>query len=336
MRAGVSKATVSRVLGGTVHVEDATAKLVWDAVADLGYQINHVAKSLATGDTHTIAVIVHDLANPFYPDFIKGVEAAAHRAGLSVIVSGGAADARVDGSPDGTVAHRQFEMLLSKRVEGLIVYGNIVPRSEIRRMLQANIPLVMVERPNTTPRGVRVVDIDFRAGMREAIAHLHSLGHRNIASLQQRGYASWVARDRFADFREALSEHALPYRESYVVWVDEINDVASGREAAYRLLKRTTKCTALVCHNDMMALGAMQAAHHLGVRVPQDLSVVGIDDIFASATTIPPLTTLALPRLEIGETALRRLVEDAPRGRHSSIQARLVVRGSTGLAASPR
>ncbi len=334
--AGVSKATVSRVLNATVHVEEATADLVWKAVADLGYQINHVAKSLATGATHTVAVVVHDLANPFYPDFIKGVEAAAHRAGLSVIVSGAATDAGADGTRDGRMIHRQFEMLLSKRIDGFIVYGSIVPRRDLGRILKANIPIVMVERPKPMPRGVRVVDIEFAAGMREAVAHLHSLGHRRIASVQQRGYASWVARDRFEGFREALAEHGLSRRATYVEWVDDVNDVNSGRAAVLRLLERTAECTAVVCHNDMLALGAMQGAHDVGVRVPQDLSVVGIDDIFASSTTIPPLTTLALPRLEIGETALRCLREDAPGRKRTAVQARLVVRGSTGPVASRR
>ncbi len=326
--AGVSKATVSRVLSGTVHVEEPTADLVWKAVSSLGYQIDHVAKSLATGATHTVAVLVSDLGNPFYPDFIKGVESAAHSAGLSVIVCGGAAEV----SDHASVMERQLQMLVSKRVDGLIVYGMLLSAAQVRRLLGSQVKVVVVGKPKRTPRGVRAVDIDFREGMQQVVAHLNSLGHRHIASIQLRGYDEWVARSRHRAFQEALAEHGLPYRKKWVGWVDQVDDRAFGREAMGRLLKRGDEFTAVVCHNDMMAIGAMQAAHDLGVRVPEDLSVVGIDDIFASSAMRPRLTTLALPRLEIGEIALNCLLDEGRGGKRAVVQAQLVARESTGPA----
>jgi len=330
--AGVSKATVSRVLNGTVKVEEATASQVWKAVAALNYQINHVAKSLATGATRTIGVLVYDLANPFYPDFIKGVEYAAHRAGLSVIVCGGAAEA----SDHASVMRRQVQMLLSRRVDGLIMYGMLLSAAQVRRLLGSHIKVAQVEPPKRTPRGVRAVDIDFRDGMQQVVAHLSSLGHRHVASIQQRGYDDRVERSRYRDLQEVLAEHGLPYRRKWVGWVDDVNDTVPGRAAMRRLLKRAGEFTAVVCHNDMVAIGALQAARDVGVRVPEDLSVVGIDDIFAASVTRPSLTTLSLPRLEIGGIALSCLLEEKRGGKHAIVQPRLVVRESTGPARGKR
>jgi LacI family transcriptional regulator len=326
--AGVSLATVSRVLNGQPGASEATAARIWRAVDQLHYEVNHIAKSLRMGATHTVGVLVHDLANPFYPDFIKGVESAAHRAGLSVIVCSGAADE----SDSTSVMQRQLQMLISRRVDGLVMYGRLLSLAQVRRLLRSHIGVVVVEPPKRTPRGVRAVDIDFREGMEQVVDHLSSLGHRRIALIRQRWHEEWVARSRYRDFQDALAEHGLPYRKKWVGWVDDVNDTALGRAAMRRLLKRAGEFTAVVCHNDMMAIGAMQAAHDAGLRVPEDLSVVGIDDIFASSVVEPPLTTLALPRMEMGEVALNALREESETVRRAVVRPNLVVRGSTGPA----
>jgi DNA-binding LacI/PurR family transcriptional regulator len=168
--------------------------------------------------------------------------------------------------------------------------------------------------------------------MQEVVAHVSALGHHHIASIQQRGHDERVARSRYRDFQAALAEHGLPYRKKWVGWVEDVNDTALGRAAMGRLLKRAGEFTAVVCHNDLIAIGAMQAAHDAGLRVPEDISVVGIDDIFASSVVEPPLTTLALPRMEMGGVALNALLEEGETVTRAVVHPHLVVRASTGPA----
>jgi LacI family transcriptional regulator len=326
--AGVSVATVSRVLNDQPGASEATAARIWRTVDRLHYEVNHVAKSLRMGATHTIAVMVYDLANPFYADFIKGVESAAHRAGRSVLVC----DVAAGPAERTSVMRRQLQMLISKRVDGLIINGSLLSSAQLRRLLENRIEVTVVGLPKRAPRDVRTVTIDFLEGMHQVVAHLSSLGHDRIASIQLRGYDERVARSRYRDLQEALAEAGLPYPKKWVGWVDTVDDVAAGRAAVRRLLKRAGEFTAVVGHNDMMAIGALQAAREAGLRVPEDLSVVGIDDIFASSLVHPPLTTLALPRMEIGEIAVSSLLGDGATTRRAVVRPQLVVRGSTGPA----
>jgi LacI family repressor for deo operon, udp, cdd, tsx, nupC, and nupG len=328
-RAGVSIATVSRVVNGTAPVSEATAERVRSAVRALGYEIDHVAKSLRQGATHTVAVIVGDLGNPFYADFIKGVESAAQRARLSVMVC------TAPGGDD--IAQRQVQMLLSKRVDGVIMWGWCLGPSYVQRLLSAGTRVLGIELQPDRPAGTRSLSVDFRAGMGDVVAHLVSLGHRNIAYLWDRTDRPATSESRFYCFREAISQHGLRLPDEWVAVAAGGQRPEIGQAAVLDLLQRASDITAIVCHNDLLALGALRAAKQRGFPVPKRLSVVGVDDIFTARFTDPALTTLAIPRMEAGSVALQWLLQEntdtlpAP-----EVTLRLVVRQSTGPAGPVR
>jgi DNA-binding LacI/PurR family transcriptional regulator len=323
--AGVSVATVSRVINSTAPVSEDTAERVWTAVRELGYEINHVAKSLRQGATHTVAVLVGDLGNPFYSDFIKGIEMAAQRARLSVMVC--TAPAEDD------AAQRQVQMLLSKRVDGLIMWGWCLDSGYLDRLVSAGVRLLGVELQPDPPAGARTLSVDFRAGMRDVVSHLVSLGHRNIAYLWDRRDEPASPESRFYCFREAVSEHGLTLKDEWVAVATGGQRPEVGQAATLDLLPRAGEVTALVCHNDLLALGALQAAKLSGFPIPERLSVVGVDDIFTARFTEPPLTTLALPRVEAGRLALQWLLQDdAERLPAPQVSPHLIIRQSTGRA----
>lgn len=325
-RAGVSVATVSRVINGTTAVSEPAAERVRAAVQSLGYEINHIAKSLRQGNTHTLAVLVADLGNPFYADFVKGVELAGQRARLSVMVC--------TAPTEEEAAVRQVQMLLSKRVDGIIMWGWCLDPHHVDRLLAAQVRVLGIELQPAPSGGARTLSIDFRTGMRDVIAHLASLGHRHI------GYV-WDPKDRpvspesrFHCFREALSEHGLQLPDERIAATVGDQRPEVGQAAVLDLLRRAPEVTAIVCHNDMLALGALQAARQAGFRVPEQLSIIGVDDIFTARFTDPPLTTLALPRVEAGALALEWLMREDSGGRllGPQVTTRLVIRQSTAPA----
>ncbi len=327
-RAGVSVATVSRVINGTTAVREPTAERVRAAVLSLGYEINHVAKSLRQGSTHTVAVLVGDLGNPFYADFIKGVELAAQRSRLSVMVC--TAPVEEEG------AQRQVQMLLSKRVDGVIMWGWCLDSRHIERLISARVRVLGLELQPDLPAGARTLSIDFRSGMGDVVAHLISLGHRNIAYLWDTRDRPTSPESRFLCFRQALAEHGLNLPEERVATALGAQRPETGQAAALDLFGRGLDITALVCHNDLFALGALQAARQSGLGVPDRLSIVGVDDIFAARFADPPLTTLALPRVEAGALALEWLLrDDVGRVPTPQVTPRLVIRQSTGPALMP-
>jgi LacI family transcriptional regulator len=295
------------------------------AVDALGYEINHIAKSLRVGATHTVAVIVGDLGNPFYSDFIKGVELAAQRAHLSVMVC--AAASHDEG------ARRQVQMLLSKRVDGVIMWGWGLDRAYVERLVSAGISFLGLELLPDAPAGVRTLSIDFRSGMREVLDHLMSLGHRRIGYLWDRRDQPASPESRFLCLREAMEDHGIPLKEPWTARVIGEQRPGIGQSATLDLLQRAPELTAVVCHNDLFALGALRAARQRGFPVPDRMSIVGVDDIFTARYSDPPLTTLALPREEAGSMALEQLLRDeGDRLPAAHITPRLIVRQSTGPA----
>jgi LacI family transcriptional regulator len=324
-RARVSVATVSRVINGTTAVSEPAAARVRTAIQSLGYEINHIAKSLRQGITHTVAVLVGDLGNPFYADFIKGVELAAQRARLSVMVC--------TAPTEEEAAIRQVQMLLSKRVDGIIMWGWCLDSRHVERLLAAGVRVLGLELQPQPVGGARTLSIDFRTGMRDVVAHLASLGHRHIGYLWDPTDRPASPESRFYCFREALSEHGLQLPDEWIAAAVGGQRPETGQAAVLDLLRRSTEVTAIVCHNDLLALGALQAARQSGLRVPERLSIVGVDDIFTAGFTDPPLTTLALPRVEAGTLALEWLMrDDVERLSSPQVTPRLVVRQSTAPA----
>lgn len=315
--AGVSASTVSRALSTPDMVNATTRERVLRAAERLGYAPNRAARGLITGRTGNLGLIVPDLANPFFPSVVKGVQAKAREADYAVFL------ADTDEDPAAEVG---LVRALAKQVDGLILCSPRTREEEIRE-LTAHTTLVMVNRRFGT---IPSVVFDNADGMRQAIAHLQALGHRRVAWVGG-PRTSWSTRDRVRGLRAATSAagmelfvagHFPPYFEGGVAAADLI--IASG-------------VTSVIAYNDVMALGLLSRLRDRGVDVPQDISVIGIDDIQMSAMSSPALTTVSLAKDQAGRAAVDLLLTlllqpDSVRNTRRELPTQLLVRGSTGVA----
>ena len=324
-RAGVSTATVSRVLSQPNVVAPATRRKVLQAVDRLGYEPNSTAKNLRTLRTGKLLVTVPDISNPFFSMIIQGIEDAAQREGYSVLV----------GDTQHTEKREEGYAMMLKRKEadGLIFLGHRLPKeaaSLIRQMAPRCAPVVNGCEFSPT-LGIPSVHIDNAKAAYEAMDHLYGLGHRRIGIVTG-PLVSPLSRDRLTGATSRAKKEKAG-REFIVVQGDF--SIESGAAAAERLLGRAVRPTAIFCFNDEMAMGVLEVAHRLGVRVPDQLSVVGFDDIRFAQHTAPPLTTIAQPTRQIGEGTVRLLLGilagggDAETPESVTLPHKLVVRAST-------
>jgi len=323
-RAGVSTATVSYVINGSRPVSPKLTERVQRAVLELGYAPNAVAQSLRQARTRSIGLLVPDNANPFYAELAKGVEDEAFERGYSVLLCNS------NSSPDREA--RYLELLVAKRVDGLLISPTTSGIDQLAPLLARRVPIVAFYRdPGQLPLDSIRVD-NARMGY-TATSHLIELGHRAIAFI--RPASKGASAKRVDGYRQALEDAGLGADDRLAPVGD--NHFDGGAAAAQDLLDTGLPFTAVVAANDAMALGAMGTLQHAGYRVPDDVSVVGIDDIRLASYAVPPLTTISQPKYEAGRQALGFLVDrlegaDAP-PRRILLESRLVTRGST---ASPR
>jgi len=298
-RAGVSTATVSRVLSQPDVVSPATRRRVLRAVDHLGYEPNSAAKNLRTLRTGKLLVTVPDISNPFFSLILQGIEDAAQRAGYSVLVG--------DTQHDDKREERYALMLKRKEADGLIFLGHRLPKPAaelVRAMAPGCAPVV--NGCEFSPRlGIPSVHIDNAKAASEAMDHLYRLGHRRIGVVTG-PLVSPLSRDRLHG-ASARAKSARAERDFLVMNGDF--SIESGALAAERLLGRRDPPTAIFCFNDEMAMGVLETARRRRVRVPDDVSVVGFDDIRFARYTDPPLTTVAQPMRAIGEGTVGLLLE---------------------------
>jgi LacI family repressor for deo operon, udp, cdd, tsx, nupC, and nupG len=298
-RAGVSTATVSRVLSQPGVVSPDTRRRVLQAVEHLGYTPNSAAKNLRTLRTGTLLVTVPDISNPFFSLILQGIEDAAQRGAYSVLVG--------DTQHDEAREERYAQMLRRKEADGLIFLGHRLPK-EAATLVRAMAPRCapVVNGCEFTPRlGIASVHIDNATAAFEAMDHLYRLRHRRIGVVTG-PLVSPLSRDRLSGAM-ARAKKQRAEREAIVMHGDF--SIESGAVAAERLLGRRERPTAIFCFNDEMAIGALETARRRGLRVPDDVSVVGFDDIRFARYTDPPLTTVAQPMRAIGEGTVRLLLE---------------------------
>jgi LacI family transcriptional regulator len=320
--AGVSNATVSNVLNRPDVVAPATRQRVLAAIEELGFVRNESARQLRAGSSRVIAYVVLDAANPFFTDVARGVEDAARDAGLALFLCNSASD--------GGREREYLELLHEQRVEGIL----ITPvDAESAQIAERGTPVVLVDREATD--GTRCsVAVDDVLGGELAVTHLIENGHTRIAmvggplSIQQ-------VRDRREGAVRALTNAGLP-AESLTFLETRSLQVAEGRGAGERLvgLPASRRPTAAFCANDLLALGLLQSMTQQGLRVPDDLAVVGYDDIEFAAAAAVPLTSVRQPREQLGRTAAQLLLsENEPdhEHRHVKFQPELVVRASTAV-----
>src|SRR5262245_1912231 len=297
--AGVSTATVSRVLSQPDVVSPDTRRKVLPAVEHLGYTPNAAAKNLRTLRTGKLLVTVPDLSNPFFSLILQGIEDSAQREGYAVLFG--------DTQHDEAREERYALMLKRKEADGLIFLGHRLPR-EAAAMVRSMAPRCapVVNGCEFTPRlGIPSVHIDNAKASAEAMDYLYRLGHRHIGIVTG-PLASPLSRDRL---RGATARAKLQKAERDFIVMNGDFSIESGAASAERLLGRREPPTAIFCFNDEMAMGAIETAKRRGLRVPVDLSVVGFDDIRFARCVDATLTTVAQPMRAIGEGTVRLLLE---------------------------
>jgi LacI family transcriptional regulator len=323
-RAGVSHQTVSRVINGREEVAPDTRRRVRAAIRELQYVPSPLARGLMGSRTHSLGMVTADVTDHFFAEAIAGAELETRRRGYYLIV------ASVEGEAEDELAY--LRLMLERRVEGLIVARPQVPLTlEQLPPAAERVPLVSIGSPEVS--GFVAVDVDNRSGGFEATSLLLAHGHRAIATIT--GPSEWPsARERLEGYRSALRE-AGAYDERLVEAAPDWG-LESGQEALARLLSRAAGFTAVFAHSDLLALGAIRELRARGLSVPDDMSVVGYDDIPVAGFVDPPLTTVRQPMREVGALAAKLLLDHisgdgpTPVGGRVHLPTRVVERGSVG------
>jgi LacI family transcriptional regulator len=302
-RAGVTKQTVSNVVRGRAIVSAPTRAKVEAAIAELGYTPNLVARSLATGTTMIIAFIVPTIANPFYSEVVEEVESLLESHGYHLLL------ATTHG--DGERARRHLATLSSRSVDALLVAGDFDLREHLPMLGEYGPPVVLCAWEIDPPDMLPVVTIDYEKAGYLAGRHLRDLGHRRLVVIAEHP----SHRLRVSGARRAFTEDGIDVSDISVF--DTLESTPEcGYEAALQALNTGERTTAVFASTDAIALGVMDAVRHHGLRVPEDVSVVGIDDIPQAAHAHPPLTTVALPKRRMVQQAtemlLRGIAENRP------------------------
>lgn len=323
-RAGVSAGTVSNVLNRPAYVGLATRERVLAAIAELGFTPNARARKYPAGRQRTLGLALADLSNPFFVDVALGAEAEAKSLGVGVVM--------IHNGDDVSREQDNLDVLVQQRVHGIMIAPVHVDDSALDRLDARDIPLVYVDRVSEQSDRCWVKTDDF-AGGRLAGEYLVALGHRDIAFLGNLGTNPQIDR-RNEGFAAALRTAGVGPRPI----VTESWGIADGRRAAAALAAepRDQLPTAIMCGNDLIALGALMQFAHDGIRVPDDVSIVGFDDLSWLEASIVPLTTVRQPREQLGRRAVRLLLDEIDRGEaHRHVQEllvpELVIRESSSL-----
>ncbi|WP_185949432.1 LacI family DNA-binding transcriptional regulator [Microbispora sp. KK1-11] len=318
--AGVSATTVSHTLNGRRPVAEDTRRRVLEAIEQLGYRPNALARGLRTSRSQTIGLAIPDITNPFYPALARGMQDVLGGAGYEQIISNTDGDRRRE--------RAAIERMIARQVDGLAFAVFHTHAEDLAPAIEAGIPVVRLG-GRLAQHGVDVVRSDDEGAAGEAARHLLEWGYRRIGFVSGPP-AEGPAAERVAGYRAALTAAGTPPDPRLVVHTDF--DRAGGARGAAALLDLPDPPDAVLCANDVMAIGALDTARARGLRVPQDLAVMGFDDIEAAAMVVPGLTTMANPAREIGRACARRLLDRLSGGAGPSaevvIPARLVRRGS--------
>jgi LacI family transcriptional regulator len=320
--AGVSVATVSKVINGRDGVAAATFTRVMSVVSELGFEVSLVASSLRRSRTNVIGILVAEF-EPFSTELLKAIAAANYGSGYELLAYSGPI---ADDIPVG------WELRSLSRLAGTLIDGAIIVTPTVL-MPNTSIPVVAID-PHTGQGGPSTVGSDNVAGARTATEYLISLGHRRIAHIRGRADLE-SAQLREQGYRETLEAHGIPFDPLLVR--DGNYRAPQTDNAARELLTRIDRPTAIFAANDLSAIRVLEIAAELGIRVPEDLSVIGFDDIPEAAAAHPQLTTVAQPLREMGAQALQILLEllgGADVARHIHLPAELVVRSSTAPPAA--
>ena len=320
--AGVATSTVSRAFSMPNRVSDGTRERILAVAAELGYRPNPHARALLSGRHHTVAMVVSDITNPHYFELIRGAEMRAKASEYTLVL--------VNAEESPRIEYDQIQRLVSS-VDGFVLAASRLPDENLQQ-IAAQRPLVLMNRELA---GLPSVVLDHVQGCHQIVEHLASLGHRDLVYLAG-PRNSWMAKTRWAALRAAATKLGLDARRIGPF----TPKVSQGGPAADGALNAGS--TAIVAHNDLLAIGVVQRLAQRGVSVPDDVSVVGFDNIFAADLCSPSLTTLGGAHADVGRAAVELLLEaTGPVRRHSDavqvvLPTELVLRESTGPPGVPR
>jgi LacI family transcriptional regulator len=326
-RAGVHPATASRALNAATEsmVNAATAARIQKVAKELGYSPNPIARSLKTSRSTSIGLVIPDLTNPLFPPIVRGVEDVLRAVGYEAWIVN--TDSQSDLESAAVLSLRQ------RNVEGFVFATAHLEHPLLEELAESSVPMVLVNR-RTESADIPSVTPDDAAGIVMAVQHLVDLGHRHVVHLAGPQDTSTGATRRKA-FRQALEDHDLPHDSSSIHYCETWSEEA-GAHGMGAMLDSDTPFTSVIAGNDQLALGAYDALAERGLRCPDDVSVVGFNDIPFIDKVSPPMTTIHIPQVEIGAEAARLLLEqleDPTRHPRSLLlPVTLVVRGSTGPA----
>jgi LacI family transcriptional regulator len=323
-RARVSIATVSRTINHVPSVDPALASRVWKAAADLKYLPNTQARALVSGKSRLLGLIVSEITNPFFPELIHEFEQVAVGHHYEILIG--------STSDDTYQMERCARRMLERKVDGVAVMTFGSEEFFLERFDAEQIPTVFIDSMPSRPAN-GALDVDYRAGIFEGVQHLAVLGHRDI------GFISGPLHMRSSQARkkallQSLRSTGLTVNPSWIIEGDDTLD--GGRDAMQKLLRLKKRPTAIMCSNDMTAIGVQHALFEASLRVPDDLSLIGFDDIHLAEYTIPPLTTVRMSCKDLAQKAVEILLANlVPAGERISVEngigTRLIVRQTTGL-----
>jgi DNA-binding LacI/PurR family transcriptional regulator len=325
-RAKVSIATVSRVVNDVGPMKGATRARVLKAIQELKYHPNLHARHLAGVKSKTVGMVVSNLANPFFLDIFRALEGEAQRRGYEVMV------ANSDYNPRRLAS--SVHMLMGRRPAGLAIIVSEMDQPLLEELMEYNLPIVFYDVGTPTAK-ISNIKVRYEKGIQKAAEYLHSMGHRRMAFVGHHGDLDPLQQRKRA-FLETMKRYAGEVAHSVAT---DRDSPAGGQQATRALLASGFKPTAIICVNDFMALGVLKELREQGFSVPRDVSVTGYDNISLSEFASPPLTTVNIPREEIGRMAFSALIPEegaiengGEQGREYLIDPELVIRESTGPA----
>ena len=298
-RAHVSIATVSRVINNSDKVVPETRALVQKAMDELGFRPNRVARRLRQkgGKRHLLGLILPDIQNPFFAEVARGVEDVAYAHQFAVMLCNSDEDPKKEAF--------YLNVMRDESVDGIILPPIAEHDAAVIKLAQSGMPIVSVDRSLSTAM-VDTVEVDNRQGAFEAVAHLIKLGHKRIGLIAGRPTVS-TGRDRRVGYEEALEANKIPLRAEYIRVGD--NKQASGLALATELLTLSPRPTALFVSNNLMAVGALEAIHRLKLKVPEEVALIGFDDLPWAEALDPPLTVVRQPAYDVGRAAAEMLIK---------------------------
>lgn len=327
-RARVSTATVSRAINRIPTVNPQLAKRVWNVVEELGYYPNTQARALVSGRSRIFGLIISEITNPFFPEIVEVFERIAVQNDYEIMLTSTGND------PEHmkTAVRRMIE----RRVEGVAIMTFGMEEALLEDLKLRKVPLVFVDVGPARPRVSNIL-IDYQHGIRQAVQHLAALRHSTIAFISGPLHLK-SAEARKQAFLRSMREIGLEVDPALIV--EGTHTIEGGIAAFGRLLAHTTRPTAVLCSNDMTAMGVMRKAYEEGIHIPSDLSVIGFDDIRLAQFVLPALTTVQMSQADLARLAFNALLAElqrdapSPNGTEYVLKTHLVLRESTSLVAS--